>query len=411
MRTFLFQALLVLLCHALRAATIAASTETAIPPETIEGLRVVHLTGAPYELGVQHGRALREDVRDSVAQVLGYFRRYLKVPLVRTWLVNGWIDRVWRAEQPFVSKAYLEELRGLADGSGVALRELYRLHAIPDRTYSCASFAAWGTSTAHGRLIHVRNLDWNIEAGIQRYAAVFVVRPQGKHAFVNVGWAGFIGVLTGINDAQISIGQIGAETTDARFHGEPMAFLMRRVMETASTLDEASSHIQSARRTVGVNYIIADAKIPGAVALETTARHARTFAADDALEHTVPYARPLADAVFRADTAMDQTIRDRQLASGGNPVHPGLEDPAGSSAYEIRYLGQAAGLQAHAGQLDGHKAQEIAHAIAPSSNVQSVIMAWPDLWVANAQDFIRAAHTPYHHLNLEALLKNEGKPQ
>jgi hypothetical protein len=367
----------------------------------------VHLTGTPYELGLQHGRALRDEVRGSLAQVLGYFRRYLKVPLVRRWLVNGWLDRVWRAERPFVAQEYLEELRGLADGSGVALRDLYRLHAIPDRTYSCASFAAWGKSTAQGRLIHLRNLDWKMEAGIQRYAAVFVVRPTGKRAFVNVGWAGVIGVLTGINDARISIGQIGAETADARFDGKPMAFLMRRVMETATTLEEASSQMTSARRTVGVNYVIADAKIPRAIALETTARHARAFEADDALEHAVHYARPMADAVFRADTAMDQTIRERQLASHGNPTRPGLEDPMGSSAYDTRYLGQAAGLHAHAGGLDGEKAQEIARAIAPSSNVQSVIMAWPDLWVANADGLTRAAHTPYHYFNLIELLKKK----
>jgi len=384
---------------------VSLVTAHAAPIEEIDGLRVVHLTGTPYELGLQHGRALREEVRGSIAQVLGYFRQYLKVPLVRGWLVNGWLDRAWRAEQPFVSKDYVEELRGLADGSGVALRELYRLHAIPDRTYSCASFAAWGRVTARSRLIHLRNLDWNIEAGIQRYATVFVVRPQGKRAFVNVGWAGFIGVLTGVNDARISIGQIGAETVDARFSGEPMVLLMRRVMETAADLDEASSQILTARRTVGVNYVIADAKVPRAVVLETTAHHARVFSADDVLEHTVPYARPTPDAVFRADTAIDQTIRERQLASHGNPTRPGLEDPMGSSAYDLRYVGQAAGLHAHVGQLDAEKAQEIARAVAPSSNVQSVIMAWPDLWIANADGLTRAAHTPYHHLNLPDLLQ------
>jgi hypothetical protein len=342
-------------------------------------------------------------VRASVWQVLRYFRSYLKVPWVRSVAINWWLDRVWAASSSSVPPEYLQELQGLADGSGVPLVELYRLHAIPDRTYSCSNFAAWGRATAGGRLLHVRNLDWNIEAGIQNFAAVFVVRPPGRHAFVNGGWAGVIGVLTGVNDARISIGQIGAETKDATFRGEPMVFVMRRVMEEADDVEDAVRIIHAARRTVGVNYLIADAAAKRGIIVETTHRQVRVFEADDPAEHTVPYARPLADAVFRADTAMDPAIRDRQLASRGDPARPGLEPPGGS-AYDVRYLGQSAGLLAHYGRLDPKGAWAIARAVAPDSNVQSVIVAWPDVWVANAQGLTPAARTSYHHFNVESLL-------
>ena len=374
--------------------------------EDYSGPPVIVLSGTPYEMGRQHGTALREEVQASVRRVLSYFRRYLKVPWVGPLAVNWWLDRVWSDAYRFIPPAYLEELRGLADGSGVPLAELERLHAIPDRTYSCSNFAAWGRATTDGRLIHVRNLDWNIQAGIQRSPVVFVVRPEGAHAFVNVGWAGFIGVLSGVNDARISIGQVGAETVEMTFRGEPMVFLMRRVMEEADDVDEAARLIRRATRTVGVNYVVADAKAKRALAIETTRRHVRVFEADDPAEHAVSYARPMADAVFRADAAMDPAIRDRQLASHGEPSRPGLEPPGGS-AYDVRYLGQAAGLQAHFGRLDPAAARSIARAVAPDSNVQSVIVAWPDLWVANARGMTPAARTAYHHLDLEELFHAE----
>lgn len=339
-------------------------------------------------------------------QVLSYFRRYLKIPWVRTWAINWWLDRAWSEAEPFIPPDYREELRGLADGSGVPARELYRLHAISERTYACSSFAAWGRATAEGRLIHGRNLDWNIEAGIQQAAAVFVVQPTGKHAFVSFGWAGFLGVLTGINEAQLSIGQIGAATADATFRGESMAFLMRRVLEESSTLDEASALILKAQRTVGVNYVVADAKVPEAIVIETTHRHAQLFRADDPLEHAVNDARPISHAVFRADTAMDPVIRNLQEASNGDPHRPGLESPIGSSAYDRRYLGQAAGLLTHFGTLNPQTARAIAQAVAPDSNVQSVMLAWPDAWVANAQGTTPAARSPYHFLQLQRLLES-----
>jgi hypothetical protein len=218
-----------------------------------------------------------------------------------------------------------------------------------------------------------------------------------------VGWAGFIGVLTGINDARISIGQIGAETVDATLRGEPMAFLMRRVLESSGNLEEAAAAIRSARRTVGVNYVLGDAKVPRGIVLESTWHHVRQFEANDPAEHGVAYARPLIDAVARADTAIDPQIRDRQLASKGDPRRPGLEPPGGS-AYEVRYLKQIEGLTARAGRLDAEGATGIAKAIAPDSNVQSVIFAWPELWVANADGRIPAARTAYTRLDLTDLL-------
>jgi hypothetical protein len=367
-------------------------------------LPIIHLSGTPYEIGYQHGTALKEEVRQSVATVLSYFRSYVKIPWLGAWITDWWLERPWRQAAPFIPQDIREELRGLSKGSGVPLRELYRLHAIPDRTYSCSSLAAWGPMTGDGRLIHTRNLDWNIQAGVQDFAAVFVVRPEGKHAFINLGWAGFIGVLSGVNDAQLSIGQIGAETTDVSYRGLPMVFLMRKVLEEAGDLAAAARLIEQAPRTVGVNYVIADAKAKRAVAIETNRRFARIFEADDPKEHGVGYARPMPHAVFRADAAMDPAIRDRQVASHGDPKRSGLEDPAGSSAYDVRYLGQAERLEAQRGRVDAQAAMEIARAVAPSSNIQSVIFAWPDLFIANATGVRRATETPYRHFDAAELL-------
>lgn len=375
--------------------------------ESRDGLPIVYLEGAPYELGYQHGQLLKERVSHSVRDVLGYFRSYLKVPLIKTVVVNAWLGSAWRQARPFIPPDYLEELRGLADGSGVPLRDLYLLHAVPDRTYACSGFAAWGRATSDGRLIHTRNLDWNIHAGIQQYAAIFVVRPDGKQAFVNAGWAGFIGVLTGINDHRISLGQIGAETLEASNRGMPMVFLMRRVMETSSTVEEAVRLMEETPRTVGVNYLLADAAAKRAVAIETTHAQLAVFEADDPREHQVSYATPMLDVVLRADPAIDPRIRDRQLASGGKPRQPGLEPPIGS-AYTVRYLQQAESIRQSYGWIDVDTAQQIAQSVAPDSNVQSVVFAWPLMRVANAQGTTPAAKTAYREFNLEQLFREKN---
>ncbi|MBI3009559.1 MAG: hypothetical protein HYY57_01055, partial [Candidatus Omnitrophica bacterium] len=159
------------------------------------------------------------------------------------------------------------------------------------------------------------------------------------------------------------------------------------------------------RRTVGVNYVLADAKSKRAVAVETTHRYARVFTANDPAEQAVPYAKPLVHAIVRADVAMDPMIRERQIAAHGNPYRDGLEDPSGSSSYDVRYCKFADGLLALEGNLDPRSAMDLARAVAPPSNVQSVVFAWPDVWVANAQGSTPAAQTPYYHLDVQELLK------
>ncbi len=382
---------------------LAAATADAADVQRVDGLTIVYLEGKPYNIGRRHGQLLRPEIEQSVHTVLTYFRDYLKIPLIGPLAADWWLDWSWARAWKYIPTDYVEELLGISDGSGVPLRDVWRLHAIPDRTYSCTNLAVWGKATADGRLFHVRNLDWNINAGIQRFPVVYVVHPNGKQAFVNVSWAGFVGVLTGVNERAMSIGQVGAETSDTTFRGIPMAFLMRRVLEHARSLDEAEHVIVRSPRTVGTNYVIADGLAKRAIAIETTQHFATVFEANDPKEQKVSYARPMQDAVFRADTAMDLTIRNEQYASGGNPNVDGLEPPTGS-AYETRYLGTAADIKTYYGELDVERAKRIARRVAPTSNVQSVIFSWPDVWIANAQGTTPAADSPYVHLNLSELL-------
>jgi hypothetical protein len=80
--------------------------------------------------------------------------------------------------------------------------------------------------------------------------------------------------------------------------------------------------------------------------------------------------------------------------------------PAGS-AYEIRYKKHGELVKKYYGQIDPEIAKTIAREIAPRSNIQSVVYAFPDFWVANAKDDVPAAQTEYIHFNFDGLEKRE----
>jgi len=352
-------------------------------------LPVLILRGSPYDMGYQHGSLLRREVRASVKNIMEFADRRLRVPGIGRMIVRGKLDRAWSKMKPFVPDRYLEEMQGLADGAAIPLRTLQRVHAIPDITsVTCASAAAAGAATRDGRLIQIRNLDWAIQSGIQRYAVLLVHHPKTGRPFVNISWLGFIGVISGINRQGISVAEIGAETQDTNLQGIPMPFLLRRVLEESDDLAQAVKIIQTGPRTVGYNYVIADAKARNAVALETTRQHFAAFWMDK-------------EAIVRSDWALDPQVRDLQLTCNGNPSKPGLESPSGVSSYEIRYRGQAELLKQFHGRLDPEIAMAIARAIAPPSNLQSVVYAYPQIWVANARGRRPAATGVYQQVDLE----------
>lgn len=351
---------------------------------------IIRLYGSPYEIGYQHGSLMRREVRASVDNILKFADNQLKVPGLGRLIARRKLDRAWRQMKPHVPDRYLEEMKGLADGAGIPLRSLQQVHALPDLTsVICANSAVAGGATRDGRLIHIRNLDWAIQSGVQNYSAIFVIEPKGHRPFVNIGFLGFTGVLSGVSRHGISVGQVGAESVDTSLRGVPMPFLLRRVLEECDELKQAVEILRAGPRTVGYNYLIADAKTRNAVALETTRQHFAAYWLEKA---------PL----VRSDYALDPVVRALQLACKGDPNRPGLETPGGS-AYEVRYRGHEALLNRFNGKIDPEIAAAIAATIAPPSNVQSVVYAHPQVWFAVARGKTPAARTVYRQIDIEDL--------
>lgn len=370
---------------------------------------VLYLRGSAYERGFQHGSLMKKEIRAADKQINRYLNRMLYVPGVSKWILKWRLNRAWKKMAPFVTYDELSEMKGLADGAGLSFREVKRLHAIPDYIESfCANGVYFGKATKNGKLIHIRNLDWVKGIGVHRLAAIMVNEPDRGIPFVNIGYYGFSGVLSGVNQKGISVGQVGSDSVDETFEGTPMPFLLKRVLQNADSLEAAEKIITKNPRTSGFNYVFGDAKHRKAMAIETTARHFQVFRDNDPKEKAASYGIPVQDAVLRADAAMDPKVRDLQTCAKGDPKKPGLEFPAGS-AYETRYKKQSELVIENYGKIDSEIARGIAQAIAPPSNIQSVVYAFPDFWVANATDELPASQTEYHHFNVDSLF-GELKP-
>jgi isopenicillin-N N-acyltransferase like protein len=227
-------------------------------------IHLLRLWGTPYEMGYAQGKLCGDRIRN-------FYARLVLAMMIGMRVKAEVLDNAWQQMEPFVDPRFKQELQGLADGAGVDLRMVHRAHAIPDLSeYHCTFFAAWGAATRDGHLHQIRALDYATEAGLQDEPAIVVYQPAGRHAFANVGWLGFIGCVTGINAEHIALSEIGDDfdRDQETLAGEPMPFLMRRVLEDAGSLDQAVEIFRQAHRTSSFLYCVGDAKIPDARALK-----------------------------------------------------------------------------------------------------------------------------------------------
>src|ERR1700690_609304 len=93
-------------------------------------ITVLYVTGTPYEMGYEHGLLLGPQVRETIKDVqVGADKLLPKIlrdskMITRhdeEQIVNEFLDRAWKMMARYTPKEDLEEMEGLAAGSGIPL--------------------------------------------------------------------------------------------------------------------------------------------------------------------------------------------------------------------------------------------------------------------------------------------------
>ncbi len=290
-----------LLLLALLAATLACAA-TAQDERPVNGVlstigegqdqvQVLITWGTPREMGYAQGKLLREEI-------VSLYRNAIPRFLLGMGKGADEVDRVWETVEPFVPTEDKEEMEGLVEGvgEGLSLRNVHRLHVLPEiAEWHCSFFAAWGQATRDGHFVQIRALDFATEATIQQHPLITVYCPTGGEPYASVGWAGFTGMVTGTSARGITMSEIGDnwdEATDT-YEGIPMVFLMKDVVRNAATLEEAVERVRTAPRTSCYLYCLGDANAGDARALQTSHGQCLVYSPE-----TLPFEVKIPDCVY-----------------------------------------------------------------------------------------------------------------
>ncbi len=371
-RAFMFFAMGLALLGTQRATLAQAPVDVAKHGKRLaigvgdSAITVLYLKGTPYEMGYAQGKLCTTEVRYFASQVAPLMLKGLDYTPEKA-------DAVWKLYTKHLRPEYLEELQGMADGAGVSLAEIQRFHAIPDISeWHCSFFAAGGNATMGGSLIQIRALDYETKAGIQKYPALIVSEPSTGVPFVNVGWLGHCGVVSGMNAEGIAMSEIGDDWDKAtdNFDGRPLNYVMRDTLQFGKTLEEAVSLVQKGARTTSLLYCISSAKEGKVRALKTSHTQCIVYT-----PKTLPF--PTQKGMVYLSMGMDSAWNGKVG----------------------KYLKEAYG------KIDVARAKSLMKDLKTGSLHAVVFQPESgDVWVANATNTVMGYDRPYNHLNLKQAL-------
>ncbi len=335
----------------------------------VEGQRVALLQGTPEQIGQAHGKLLKQEAIRCIDSVMYAFGT------AQTILTGRWfredLEIAYSKLSPHIPERHKVETRALASSLELNPDLIEALNVFPE-LFHCSGFAIFGKATEGGKLYHGRVLDYMTAIGLQDAATTFIVAPDGMIPFVNVGYAGFIGSVSGMNAEKISLGEMGGKG-EGQWDGVPMATLMRRGLEECSSLEQVKDLWRSSPRTCEYYYVFADGEEKSAVGVAAT---------PGSLQFVAPgETHPL----------LGDGIEDAVVLS------------AGSRLEELRKR-----VKQGYGKFDEISAKSLmARPVAMTSNLHNVLFVPEDgvLYVANADHKRPAAERPYVKLDLLELLK------
>lgn len=224
----------------------------------------VRVAGGPYERGRAYGAQAAERVARSVEAYREVFRELAGLD------VDGARRLAERFEDPIAGfrPAYLEEIRGIADGAGVAYEDVLAINVRTEvmfaararaaeaagRPEGCSAFAVLPQASADGHTLIGQNWDW-LPHCFETVIVLEVEQEDGPD-LVTVVEAGLL-AKTGMNSSGIGLATNALVTDlDRGEPGVPYHVLLRAILD-CETLSDAYAVLMERPRASSANYLIA----------------------------------------------------------------------------------------------------------------------------------------------------------
>ncbi len=285
-------------------------------------IRVLQLSGTPYAMGCQHGKAYAQDIHQITVERVHlcsdetWTGHKLSVAEVRA-LAEACLEEHYQ-----YAPELMQEVEGMAAATGLSMAELVIANGFTDFidviyaagqrrseptriANECTAVLVGGESALGGQAMLGQT--WDMHATATPYVLIIEGRPAHAPDFLTFTITGCVGMI-GMNEAGIAIGINNLAGADGQ-PGVTWPFVCRKVL-MQTDIEEALACITQAKLAGGHNYLLLDREGRGYnIEAMSTATHV-TALNGDILAHANQCLHEITQSVER------------------EPVHNAVEDSA-----------------------------------------------------------------------------------
>ncbi|MBA3827665.1 MAG: peptidase C45 [Taibaiella sp.] len=248
------------------------------------GLYELYVEGKPFERGVINGKLTAELVKRQEDNFTEQIRKLVPSSIYQHFL-RYFIGFFNRNLEHYIAPEFKEEIYGLSFSAsdeygyiGTKYERLMNYHAAHDIGHTlqsmalvgCTSFATWNDRSADSSLIIGRNFDFYVGDKFAEDKIVAFYHPDNGYRFMMVTWAGFTGVVSGMNEKGITVTVNADRTSIPSGAATPVSLVAREILQYAGNIDDAWRIAGKRKMFVSESFLIGSAADNKAVVIEKT---------------------------------------------------------------------------------------------------------------------------------------------
>lgn len=232
--------------------------QSCLAQNSIRTLKIVNFEGSGYELGLQHGKELKNEIADIIIEWKKNTSEILKKDadeILKDFYAYANFEKDIKKWTPEL----YEEVRGIADGSNQEFKDVLVLNLLDEfwvyvndiNNHHCSSL---GFPARDGNPAYLsQNMDLeNYTDGFQ--VLMRIAKTETNPEQLILTHPGLIG-LNGLNEKGIGVVVNTLMQLEASSEGLPVAFVMRRLINSIDK-NEILTFIKDVKHASGQNYIL-----------------------------------------------------------------------------------------------------------------------------------------------------------